>query len=294
LNKFNLIWNNYWHNRDASELSLDLFRFFFYSALAIIFCFDYYGGFFVSLSLASNELFQPTWLEVFFSFVKKDIHIYSFIRWLFVILCLVSALGMLSKFSKILSALCGLYIFNTLGSFGSWNHSLVITTLVLVLFIFVPSSFNYSLDYLFRGKSSSKPEPWMFVFIQTSVIWSYFSSGLYKILDSGFGWVTENSFYNYLLASRFIEKVTSNIALTNSLVDYPSICWWFGFSAITIELFSPIALFIRRARLFIFLTLVLFQVSIYFLLNENFIMCLPLLPALFWEQMVNRKTKQAG
>lgn len=274
-------WNTFWHEDLTTEGAFDFFRLYFYGSLIAIFLSNYYGRFFVDLAWADPALYQPTPLEPLFQFVPRTYESFTVILYTFLASCFVAAIGFLSPVSKTLAAVSGVFILNTLSSYGNWNHTLGPTALALVLLSWVPCSYRYSLDGVLLWGSRAKPDVWFFKFFQVVVVWSYFSSGLYKLAYSGLGWITSNSLHNYLIFSNFLEKQTTHEWLSSRLIEYPMLCWILGFATYMIELGSPIALFTNRLRYLVFALLVALQVTIYFSLKENFVMTVTILPTLF-------------
>lgn len=274
-------WNSFWHGDQTSRAGLDFFRFFFYASIGLIFCTDYYGQFFINLSYADPALIQPTVFSPLFSFVSTSTENLSLLRAMFVASCALAALGIVSRLTKLTSAVIGLYVLNLLSSFGNWNHTVGPVAITLIFLCLVPCSYRFSIDHLWGWDSKEAPQAWLFKLIQVMVLWSYFSSGLYKLFYSGFDWVTANSLRNYLIFANYLEKHTTHEWLAHVAIQWPMVCWFAGLLALLIELTCPLALLNQRLRSGYFTLLVLFQVMIYLALKENFVMMLPLLPALF-------------
>lgn len=262
--------SNFWFRPLKDSPSLRFARLFFYAIFFLIFLSDYYGGFFVALSRTPPELRQPTWLEPLFGWFINDTSFYRATRNVFLAACVFAGLGFWPKINALIAAISGLYILNTLASFGQWHHPGGLPALALLTIFFV--------DW-------KNPTAWWFRLMQILVLWSYFSSGLYKVMAGGwsFDWVWANSLFTYVHAALEIQRVTDNRLVLEFLGKHETLCLYMGGMALTLELLCPIALLHRKLAYLVFTALTLFQFANHFVMNENFVLLLPILPALFWQ-----------
>lgn len=161
------------------------------------------------------------------------------------------------------------------------NHNYYPLHIAIFLWALLDNSSGYRLDSLWRKpKEDTKPLPIIF-FLRIHFCIIFFLSGISKLIQSGFEWVFSNNLANLVIMQRFYFDSFSQAqwfgSLNKLVANAPGfILMMMAGLTILIEVSAPLALFFKRLRYPIIVSIFLLQVGIYLVMYVNFVAWLPL------------------
>lgn len=202
-------------------------------------------------------------------------------------------IGLCSRFSLLSLGLILSLLYAMKMSFGFVNHresSLIITVFILSAY---PVNRNLSLDrYIFKKlrRPDEKDIYGFLLCLRVLLCIVYCSAGISKLQAGGLDWVTTSTLQNYLrfcdftLPTHWSHSFWPHAGF--DLAQFTTLCHLLAALTVTVELASPLALFIRRVRYPIIFGLLFLQISTVIFLNISFIHLAPLYLAwLPWEKL---------
>lgn len=196
----------------------------------------------------------------------------------------------------------GLFTLSTLSCILKWRWPLTsIVTLALSSIIFgLKNSFGHAyraesvliiaqLILTLRATSILNTDQTLLA-LRTFWVSIFFLSGLNKLFNSGLNWVTDNYVLDYIKANQITragilsERPLSELA--QYLMSHPFITKIFGFLIFSFELLYPFIL-LKKIRLVMVSSTIIFQLFVFVLLGVNFFFYLPLLPIWFANKQDN-------
>jgi hypothetical protein len=236
---------------EKSDIDLGVSRFLFFTSIVI-------GGFFWLqfpegvLVGKTASTWQPLGVFQFFEnplFVSSDQYFYLKSLWYLSAVC--SALGLWTIVSHPLCFLISLYAFGMANNFGKVYHSPHLPLIALLGFCFASKPGRLSLDYvLSKNKSQflsrSFEYRWPLSFILCMVSINYFAAGWSKLSRSGYQWFWSDNLEIILLSKQPIQEAAIFIT------QFPVLVKCLAFMTVFIELLAPTVLFFPRLRSAIF------------------------------------------
>lgn len=214
---------------------------------------------------------DPQWLVVAISAVGlRDVLLApAFFEVLYVvtfvagIACLV---GLLTRPAAFVFALGNWIFVSHTYSYGEEHHGEAIICMFLMLLAFSPSGRRLSLDavlHRWRGGEVTAPATvetavWPLRLTQLLLAWAYFSNGLSKLVYGGLEWMNGYTLQRHILGN----AVSWDKPLGLELARHHELAVLLSIGTIVIELFFPLAVFVRRTTPFFLIGGALLHVGI--------------------------------
>lgn len=265
----------------ASALPLALARIGLYAGV-LIFYSVFVGDFGAFAADASPSTWRPVGL------FPRDIRwIYEgwigrvLLTWVFHSSVFLALIGWKFRWSSLVAFVSSCLIFGFISSSGNAFRVDTILIQVQLLACLSPMSAALSIDAGLRCPSWSSEYRWPVALFQLHWIFIFFSSGLGKLRRSGFAWVSDDFFREYI----FQTYVTRGPRIEGRWVELP-LRWLGEHSEVTIvasaivfgfELLYPLVLIRPLTRLFLLCSL-LFQTAVYLIFGISFFVYWALVP----------------
>lgn len=194
-----------------------------------------------------------------------------------------SCLGLLTRVSTLVSFVVGIYLLGLPHNFGKTNHSDALLVLIMLTMAISHSGHAWSLDSLIRRRKAGRlREPsaeytWPIRFIWVLMVLVFFGAGVSKLRHSGLEWVLPENMVYTLIRHHYSHNPPTSLGLY--LAESRWFCFMMAIGTIATEVAAPLALFSRRLRIFLVLSLLLMQLGIWILLGVLFLpffVCYPL------------------
>lgn len=205
-------------------------------------------------------------------------------------LLLLGCLGLVTRLVIPLAALGYLLVGGILREYTHGFHTNLLPLQVLIVLAFLPCGDGLSMDRRVRlasGKSVSaegQPNPvygWSVFICWTVVSMAYFAAGLSKLRTGGWMWWHHENMQTYLYQSS-LNPMHFDFRISLALRDAPAFVFaGLGLGGLLIELFYPLVLVSRKARIVLPAMAVGLHLGIFFLQNILFFDLL-LLQIVFW------------
>ena len=192
-----------------------------------------------------------------------------------------SAVGFLSIISFWISFLSFFVIVMNSIKFCFFNHNYYAIPIALFLWALLDNSSDYRLDRLWQKKKLLvEPLP-LILFLRIHFCIIFFLSGYTKLRNSGIEWIFSNTLQNVIALQRFnydsFPQAKWFHVLNIWITSFPSyVIYALALFVVLAEISAPLALFSKRLRYPILLSLLSLQVGIYFFMYLNFVAWLPL------------------
>lgn len=257
-------WNKFWFE-PVPALRIGILRFLFFGS-AYLFMRNRWSA---EWGNVPEAFWQP--VSFFIHFPKPSSALLAHVIQIWSVCTLFSAVGFLTFLSALGAAVTTLILCGTSICFGYFtpaDANFVIFSFILAL---SPSGQGFSVDSLLARRLNWFPlkrvgaQPawplrlaWLF--------WSmmFFSAGLDKIKLGGWAWIASDNLRMYILHNQYwfdYRNISTVSPLALAVVRRPMLCRILAFLAIAFELMAPGALFSRRLRPWIVVSLLTFQIS---------------------------------
>lgn len=267
-------WDTHWWG-ELSAREAGLYRAVFFTFLSLYYSF-FSSPFMWHWSRLPDDLWLPVGVLSFFKTPPLSQETLYTIELFFPLVLLLCALGLFTKLSLICAFVAQYIMVSFSLSYGSISHTHFATTIFLFLFIFLDCSHSLSIDSLLFKKQSSKRVSFWPIQLQRWVFGGVFFAAAYsKLSTAGLGWVTSDTLRNYLSYSYYrysLSPLGTELALGLWLTRFPFLCKALAFSTVSLELFSPILVFLNKKTRYLFLLphFIMF-LCFYFLATTGFV-----------------------
>jgi len=169
----------------------------------------------------------------------------------------LSAIGLFTRFSNIVSFVLSIYLFGLPNSFGKTHHLDVLLLWAFLIFSASRCADALSVDQWLRNRRGRKTTTpvlsgeytWPIHLIWVVMALIYFEAGVAKLRHSGIWWVTSNLMSVYLQRAQY--HITDAEPLSNwglYIAAHPMMSHLLALMGISLELSYPLALFSKRLR----------------------------------------------
>ncbi len=160
---------------------------------------------------------------------------------------LLAMVGARTRITLPLAWACGVFLGGIATSIGKVVHNDVLLLLAMVPLLVAPSADAWSIDA--RGREPPPPAAAYGLAVRAAMVvvaFAYFFAGYWKLVVSGFAWVTSSNMRWVLYASSDAQPVPNGLALF--IADRAWLAHWVAALTLLVEIAFPIVLFVRRAR----------------------------------------------
>lgn len=189
--------------------------------------------------------------------------------------CLFSALGFLTRPALIISFITGWILVQNRLSYGDFSHE--VQTIFWGHFIFMLSRCGdaFSLDQFFLKKERRSSAAYNWPIIAMQFVWAviFFFSGVAKLKNSGLEFFMGDNIKNILIHSHYvsyIDEYAQNLGLGIFLSNFPLACQILGFCSVIVELTAPLIFIFRRYAWVFILNILLMQIFIRLAVTTGF------------------------
>lgn len=277
---------------DKNRKILDCFR------IGIVFwiCLMVHNYNFIARTFYPSLFWKPIGIIQFFSlsvFTPQLVSLLSAVLWG---LLLFSLFGIFTRGALFVSGVLLTILMSYWNSFNFVSHRESCLAILLFILSAFPVGQTYSLDSKFLKGSkdvTSKDIKIFLFFVRCLFCLIYFSAGVAKLRNSGIEWVIYPTLTYYLqLAAtwpdQWLHQFAPDAAYKLSL--YPDLTRFLAALVLILELIVPLALFIKKLRPPIVLSLLAMQIVIFFTLKIHFLTFTILFAAwLPWERLIKDK-----
>jgi len=259
-------WNDFWFQPEPAQ-ALGACRILFYGGLFVMCA----GADFTPLCRVAEAFWQPvSFYSLIFPQGPLSAAATSWMQLIWKISLLMSAAGLLTRVSTIVSGVLGLYLIGLGYNFGHLDHAMALAGIVLIMLPFSSCGKVWSLDRLLAQKRgnflptlSGHEARWPIQFVRVALSLVLFSAGLNKLRTSGLDWITTDTFQNYL----FMRETPIGLRVA----QWPLLCHFMAGFAVTTEFFHPLALVSKKlARVWVPAGLAVFT-GIYLTMDIHFV-----------------------
>jgi len=187
-------------------------------------------------------------------------------------------IGLATRTSAFVFALGNWILVAHIYSYAEEHHVETLLCIFLMLLAFSPSGDRLSIDALIRRRHqhslNEKPQSmervstaaWPLKLIQILFAYTYFSTGLGKIVYGGLTWINGYTLQQYILRSALSEER----ALGIWLAQQHTLCILLSIGTILFELLFPVVLFFSRIMPYILIAGICFHAGIYMTMGADF------------------------
>jgi uncharacterized membrane protein YphA (DoxX/SURF4 family) len=273
-------WRNFWFP-ESSAYNLAICRIIVIAAQLIFFFPSL--GFHIVLLEGGAEFVEPqifiyiisTLFPADLVFTRESV---TMIYWITVVAGLTAIIGLATRVSALIFALGNWFFVSFRFSYAEEHHAEAILCIFLLLLAFSPSGKRLSIDSLLRGLRTSQRHTssnevvaydtamWPLILIQVLLAYAYFSTGIAKLLYSGFEWMNGYTLQRYMLANAMNFDLPLGVWLAQQHV----LCVMLSITTILFEVFFFVILFFRKLSVFFLIGGVLLHVGIYITMSAPF------------------------
>lgn len=228
----------------SDAVSFSYFRFIFYSVTLYFYTFK--NNIFSSWVPVDSGFWQPISFFKYFSYSFVMSVNPNVLYWAFVVSMIFSAVGLLFRFSSLVSFLIFLFAAGLPCNFGKIHHSNHMTAILLGLLCLVPVG-KVSIDFCFKNSTSKTKVDeeiwsWFFFTVMAYMALVYGSAGLQKLRNTGWSWASNESMAAIILTRPTVTPfgvwVAQSDWLGGVLAKY----------ALLLEFFAPLALLLKNPK----------------------------------------------
>jgi len=244
-------WSDYWFGCSSAS-NLAVCRILACSLFCIYFLFrrEHWGY---------PQLKEVYW-EATFLYYKFDLPVFSSDTvWLIQLVCTVclalAALGLLTRTSLTGATITATYLASLPHNFGKTYHFTICIPFILIALWAAPCSDALSFDRLIAKRKHRVPTaasgayrwPVRFVWLLFAIL--FFAAGLSKLRHGGLAWMSDENMSNILRTVHYGSSPPLDWGL--AIADVPWLSQSFAIATVCFELFAPLALVSRLARVII-------------------------------------------
>jgi Vitamin K-dependent gamma-carboxylase len=181
---------------------------------------------------------------------------------------LTSAIGLVSRFSMVISAALGFFLLGLPNCFGKIHHLDGFPVLLLGILALSPCADALSVDQDPRRNRESWQYTWPVRLAQTLFLFVFFAAACAKLRNGGLAWMTGANMRSIWLGELFTH--TPPTKLGSFLAQWRWVSRFAAVLTVAIELSALPAIFVRRLRVFALIGLFVLQVLIALLLGVYF------------------------
>lgn len=184
--------------------------------------------------------------------------------------------GLFFKWTSWITAILSALLFGMVHSYGYFTH--IYLPIALLLFILAGSRAADQLSadrWMKKNPTKGKSHyEWPIILVQLLFCLIFMSAAIAKLRLGGWQWATGDTLQNYVLRSYMLygenHPWAASFSMNRWLANKAELCKILGFFTLILELSTPLALFSRRLRPVIIISLFVLQVGIYFTIFVNF------------------------
>jgi len=277
----------------GSDLSLGYFRIFFFLTFYLVFAdTDYF--------LAWQNVPRELWSGQGLTEWLKPLLIAAPIEplfWIWRIALVFACVGFFTRTSSFTVFVASFVLIAHAQSFGYFTRLFMPALWALLFLMWAPTGHRMSIDSLIRNRLNIKKSPsvssqdygWPFVFLRVLFCVVFFQAGLSKLINGGWDWLSGESLQNRMIHA-FVWPFNPYDRIlmdwNRELFSSRALCSLAAIGSVALELLCPLALWNRRLRGPLILSLAFFQIVVRFTIFVNFSGYVPLYLAWVpWERL---------
>jgi len=241
-------WSRFWFT-PSSPVDLGVGRLFYFAGVFVMYAnedFSAWGG-------VSNAFWLPLPLFTVLHLTPLAPDVLGVLQVVWRAALLLSAVGLFTRASMVVSSLLGVYLLGLPHNFGQTYHFDAVLVLAMFILACSRAADACSIDMLLRGHRPptwSAEYTWPIRAIWVAVSLVFFAAGLAKLRYGGLAWITSSNMS--ILLTRAMYHVSDADPLTGAGLWIAAHHWLasaVAAAAVTTEVAFPAALISRRARL---------------------------------------------
>lgn len=278
---------NLFENRNGQFLGVLRFLFF-----ALVYFYWAGNDHFLAWSYVPTEFWLANGLTQLLTPVHSDLP-WEFIFYAWRVFLLLSAVGLMTRFSMASVFLLSFVLVAHAQSFGYFTRMLMPLLWAMGILSLSRAGDHFSLDALIRKRRGLKPEnlfspeyAWPIHLIRIVFCIVFFSAGFSKLTTSGIDWISSDTVRNFMIRAwitHFENRHVDLAGLNGLLFSQALLMKLFALYTVSVELIAPLALFVKKLRYFIIAGLFCMQIGIKFTILVNFDLYIALY--IFWLPM---------
>lgn len=237
-------------------------------------------------ALLPREMMQPMgvmnllhWLPLGYDVFLASPAALAGFQYVTALLLLLGAVGLGTRVTLPLAAICYLVVAGIERQFSFFNHGGIVPWYVLAVLCFTRCGQGFSLDRLWRlarGRVVPPDRPaaefgWGRYAVFTTIVMVYLLAGLSKLYGSGAGWVAADNMRAHLLRPNLKLPFNENDLLFSILQAPDALFVLLGAIALVTQLAFVAVLVSRRARLALPAVMILVHIGIWYLMDIVFL-----------------------